>query len=182
MCEAVFQEEWSFIGPQAESCCFPLAQKKAAVTDSPLQSANTGGGSDALILVFPTHQPSLPPFLFPKDWFWNYALSLPSVCTELYICVHWSVFVVRVHMYTRVHAHTHTGSCTCTCLNASLGNCLNGIRGEYGSCWGMGLWEWHGFYTRIHTRACAHTLHSWHKQPDDLKIMVWWENVGLQIQ
>lgn len=110
MCEAVFQEEWSFIGPQAESCCFPLAQKKAAVTDSPSQSANTGGGSDALILLFPTPpspSSSVPPFFISKGLILkllSFSLTLPCVCTELYICVHWSVYMVPVHMY----AHTHT--------------------------------------------------------------------------
>ena len=84
-------------------------------------------------------------------------LSLPSVCMGRYICVHSSVYVglcVRLHSHTDTHTDTHTH--TCTRLNASLGNCLNGIRGDYGSCLGDG--------TVGMTWENTHTLHSWHER------------------
>jgi len=83
---ADFQEEWPFIGPQVESCCFPFAQKKAAVTDSPLQSANTGGGF--------LGSPSFSSSFFSERIDFEITLSLPSVCMGWYICVHSSVAYV----------------------------------------------------------------------------------------
>lgn len=68
------------------------------------------------------------------------------------MCVYGSVYLcafVRICVCMGVcafgHTRTHAQTRTCTRLNASLGNCLNGIRGDYGSCWGDGTvgmtWE-----------------------------------------
>lgn len=118
---------------------------------------------------------STPTFFFlqlPKDWFWNYSFAAQCVHGPIHLCA-----LVRICGFAcaRTHAYAHTRSCTCTCLNASLGNCLNGIRGDYGSCWGMGLWEWHGCHTRTnaHTRA-HHAFMAWTARWFRAKVMVWW--------
>lgn len=60
------------------------------------------------------------------------------LCAFVHICVCMGVCAFG-------HTCTHAQTRTCTRLNASLGNCLNGIRGDYGSCWGDGTvgmtWE-----------------------------------------
>lgn len=89
-----------------------------------------------------------------KDWFWNYSFSAQCVYGLVYLCAFVRIyeFVCVVEcICTHIQRPTHTH----TCLKASLGSCLNGIRGDYGSCWGDGTvgmtWE-----------NTHHTLHLWY--------------------
>lgn len=72
-----------------------------------------------------------------------------SVCVHVCVCV----FVCR-YRTTRRQRHLHA----CTRLNASLGNCLNGIRGTMVPVWGWDCGNDMGKHTHVAFTAPTATL------------------------
>lgn len=107
----------------------------------------------------------------PSSFFLNFFFQMDeSVIFFSVVHVNINIFeCISLYMCACCHAHTHAH------LNASVGNCFNGIRGDYGSCWKNGTvgltWE----NTHKHTHVALIALKA------TLLVILWWHSISQKL-